>query len=61
MAANKDKLNNLVKHLDLNKSKLSSNMVPDRQKGKEVAYREFLQREIKRTAKKIEDLKPTVK
>lgn len=58
---NSDKLPNLVKHLETNKNRLASNMIPDRYKGKEVAYREFLEREIKRTSKKIEDLRLSVK
>lgn len=61
MAANKDKLNNLTKHLEHNKSKLLNKSIPDRHKGKEVAYREFLKREISRTSKKIEDLTLVVK
>lgn len=58
---NKDKLNNLVKHLENNKTRLSGGTIPSRYVGKEVAYREYLEREIKRTFKKIEDLRPSVK
>jgi hypothetical protein len=53
----KDKLPNLVKHLENNKNKLSGGIIPSRYVGKEVAYREFLEREIRRTSKKVEELK----
>jgi hypothetical protein len=57
MAANSDKLNNLTKHLEKNRSALNSKTVPDRHINKEEAYREFLRREIRRTEKSIENLR----
>jgi hypothetical protein len=61
VATGKDRVNNLTKHLEKNKSALSSKSVPDRRKNQETAYRDFLRREISRTQKTLENLKPVVK
>lgn len=44
----------LFKHLENYRNKLSSKLVPDRHKGKEEAYFDYVRREIARTAKKLE-------
>lgn len=54
-----DKLANLKKHLEVSKNRLNGKIVPERRKGQEAAYFDFLQREIKRTEKKIEEIAPT--
>jgi hypothetical protein len=50
----------LAKHLENYKNRLSSKIIPDRHKGKEKAYLEFLTREIKRTQKKIDEINGVV-
>jgi hypothetical protein len=60
VATDKDKLNNLNKHLEKNQSALNSKTVPTRHEGKEEAYRDFLRREIARTKKTIDNLKLSV-
>lgn len=56
----KDKVRSMAKHRDELQSRLSSGIVPERQKGKEVAYKAFLTRELKVANKKLEDLALTV-
>lgn len=46
----------LVKHLENYRNKLASKIVPERHKGKEEAYFDYVKREISRTAKKIESI-----
>jgi len=57
MAAD-NKLITLTKHLEQVRSRLTSGLVPDRQKNRAAAYREWLKLEVKRTEKKFEGLKP---
>jgi hypothetical protein len=47
---------NLVKHLEKYKNKLASKIVPDRHKGSEESYFDYVRREIARTSKKIESI-----
>lgn len=54
MAEKKEDVNSLLKHLGNYQNKLSTGTVPERHKGKEVAYKAYLELEIKRTKAKIE-------
>ena len=56
-----DKLMTLSRYLDDLKNKISETNVPDKHKHSPHTYREFLQREINRTTKKVDDLKMNAK
>lgn len=53
----KDRVIRLTAHLEKVRNQLNSKSIPAKHAGKEVAYREFLQRELSRTSTKIEELK----
>lgn len=52
---NVDKINSLTKHLERTKRQIGN--TPERQKGKEVAYQDWVRLEISRTESKIAKLK----
>ena len=56
MAEAKKDVSNLIKHYENYKNRLNSNQIPERHKGREIAYKEFLQREVNRTKAKIESI-----
>lgn len=53
----KEALNKATKYVSALKSKLSDTNVPQKHKGRESSYREFLERELKKANAKIDDLK----
>jgi hypothetical protein len=54
---NKDLLPKQVKYAESLKSRLSETTIPEKHKNRPVQYREFLERELKKVNRKIEDLK----
>jgi hypothetical protein len=56
----KEKLIKLTKYANDVKSKLSEKVLPEKQKNREVQYKQFLERELASTNSKIETLKMTL-